>query len=129
MACGRSHKAGQHLAGLVVVIVDGLLAQQHQQRLLALDELQEYLCRVERLDAPRRLFTSMARSAPMASAVRSWCLHLGRADGHDDDFLGQAFFPQAQGFFQRDLVEGIDALLDAIGDDAVLSGLTRIRML
>ena len=46
------------------------------------------------------------------------CLDLGRADRHDDDFIDEAFFPQAQRLFEGDLVEGIDALLDAIGDDA-----------
>ncbi len=51
----------------------------------------------------------------MASAVRSCVLHVRRADGSHHHFLGEsAFFLQAQGLFQRDLVEGVDALLDAI---------------
>ena len=45
-------------------------------------------------------------------------LAVSRADGGDDDFLGAAALLDAQGLFERDLVEGVDAHLDAVGDDA-----------
>ena len=40
----------EHLAGLVVVVVDGLLAEDHEQRLLLLDELEEHARGGERLE-------------------------------------------------------------------------------
>ena len=51
------------------------------------------------------------RGAQLLLAVR-------RPDGDDDDFLGAAALLDAQRLFERDLVEGVDAHLDAVGDDA-----------
>ena len=44
------------------------------------------------------------------------------ADGYDHDLLGLAGFTQAQGFLQRDLVEGVYAHLDAVGVHAAAVG-------
>ncbi len=47
-------------------------------------------------------------------------LHIGRPDGDHHHLFGQALLLQPQGFFQRDFVEGVDALFDAIGNDAAV---------
>jgi serine/threonine-protein kinase RIO1 len=51
-------------------------------------------------------------------AIAQVRLGVGRGDGGDDDFGGDALVAQAQGFFQRDVIEGIGRELDAIGDHA-----------
>ena len=44
-------------------------------------------------------------------------LRVGGTDADDDDFAGAAFFLDAQRLFERDLIEGIDAHLHAVGHD------------
>ena len=92
---------GQHLAGLVAVVVDGLFAQD--------DELGLFLCRpgplrslaTARGCSSASVSTRMARSAPMAMAVRRVSWHWATPHGDGDDFGGDAFFFQAHGLFQR----------------------------
>src|SRR5881275_1114486 len=77
----------EHLSGLAVVIVDRLLAEDHEQRLLAFDELQQRPRRNQRLDHAVGLHQHGAirphgqRRAQLRLAVR-------RAHGGDDHLLG-----------------------------------------
>ena len=64
---------GQHLTGLAVVVVDALLAEQHDLRRLLLDELEENSSRRPAVRPALSACTRIARSAPMASPVRSCC--------------------------------------------------------
>src|SRR5436190_1810884 len=112
----------EHLSGLAVVIVDRLLAEDHEQRLLALDELQQRPRRNQRLDHAVGLHQHGAirphrqRRAQLLLAVR-------RAHGGDDHLLGAAALLDAQRLLERDLVEGIDAQLDSVGDHTAAIGL------
>jgi hypothetical protein len=69
----QAGQRGQHLAGLVAVVVDGLLAQDDQARLLLVDQGLQQLGHGQRLQFSAHS-TRMPRSAPMAMAVRrvSW---------------------------------------------------------
>ena len=108
-------QAGEHLAGLVVVVVDGLLAQQHQQRLLAFHQLQQDARRVQRFDA--RGFHQQRAIGAHGQRRAQLVLDIGRPDGGHHDLIGQALFLEPQGLFEGDFVERIDALLDAVRDD------------
>ena len=61
---------GQHLAGLVVVVVDGLLAEDDEERLFPLDQLEQH-ARAASGSSGASATTCSARCAPMASALRS----------------------------------------------------------
>jgi hypothetical protein len=76
VACGQVQQRGQHLAGLVAVVVDRLLAQDHQAGLLLVDQGLQQLGDGQRLQFFGGL-TRMARSAPMAMAVRRVSWHCG----------------------------------------------------
>src|SRR5699024_4449097 len=41
-------------------------------------------------------------------------------DGDGDDFVGDAGLLPLHGLFQRDFIERVDAVLDAVGDDAAV---------
>src|SRR5262249_48134475 len=114
---GTIPERGQHLPGLAVVVVDGLLAQEHRQRLLLLDELQEYLCDVQRLDQIRMFDQHRAIRAHGKSGTQL-LLHLRPTDRRHHDFLDAPFFLDTQGLLERDVVERIAAHLDAVRDDA-----------
>ncbi len=88
---GTPPQGRQHLAGLVVVVVDRLLAEDHEERLFLLDDLQEQLGDVQRFDRAA-LSMRIARSAPIARAVRSCCCVSCGADGDDDDLFSAAAF-------------------------------------
>ena len=72
-------KGGQHLAGLVAVVVDGLLADKDKARLLARHDFLEKLGDGERLDLVRRL--DMNAAIGTHGKCRTDCfLILARAD-------------------------------------------------
>ena len=56
-------------------------------------------------------------------------LRVAGTDADGEHLVGLAALLDAQRLLERDLVERIDAHLDAVGDHAVLSGLTRTRTL
>jgi len=107
----------QHLTGLVVVVVDALLAEQHDLRLLALDELQEHARSGERLERRVRLHEDRPIGAHRKAGAQL-LLGVGGTDARNDHFRGAAFLFDAQRLLEGDLVEGVDAHLDAIGHDA-----------
>jgi len=45
-------------------------------------------------------------------------LGVGRPDAHGEDFVSEALFLDAECFLESDFVEGVDAHLDPLGDDA-----------
>jgi hypothetical protein len=114
--------ARQHLAGLVGVVVDRLLAEDHQPRLLFFDQLEEDAGRGQRLHGvggdhvDRPVCTHRQAIAQMRGEV-------GRPDTDYHDFRGDAFLAQAQRLFQRDVVERIGGQLDAVGDHTAAVGL------
>ena len=112
----------QHLAGLAVVVIDRLLAEDHQQRLLALDELQQRARGDQRLDDAVGLHVQRAVRAHRQRGAQL-LLAVGGPDGGDDDFVGAAALLDAQRLLERDLVEGVDAHLHPVGDDAAAVGL------
>ena len=72
--------------------------------------------RGERLDRRVGLHEDRAVRAH-GEAGAQLLLRVRRADADDDDFGGAAFLLDAQRLFERDLIEGIDAHLDAVGHD------------
>ena len=77
----------QHRAGLAVVIVDRLLADDDQEGLLALDQLQQRSRGDQRLDDAVRLDVQGAVRAHRQRRAQL-LLAVGRPDRRDDDFLG-----------------------------------------
>jgi hypothetical protein len=109
VACGRSH-----LAGLVAVVVDRLLAQQDQAGLLLVDQRLQQLGHRQRLQFFGGLHQDGAIGADRHCGAQGF-LALRDAAGHRDDFGGDALFLQPHGLFDGDLVERVHAHLH-IGD-------------
>ena len=125
---------GEHLAGLVGVVVDRLLAQDHELRLfLRRDRLQQ-LGHGERLQLDVGLDQDRAVGAQRQRRAQRF-LARGHAAGHRDDLGGDALLLQPHRLLDRDLVErihrhldvgrvdagavGLDADLDVVIDDAL----------
>jgi hypothetical protein len=113
VACG-SRQRGQHLAGLVAVVVDGLLAQDHQLRLFLVDQGLEQLGHGQRLQLGVGLDQDGAVGADGHGGAQGF-LALRDAAGHGDHFGDHALLLQAHGLFDGDFVEGVHRHLD-VGD-------------
>jgi hypothetical protein len=97
---------GQHLAGLVAVVVDRLLAQNDQTRLLLLDNGLEdlgYGQRFGRLVGLHQDAAVGAHGEPGANGFGG----LRRADRDANDLAGLALLLEPKSLFDRDLVERI----------------------
>ncbi len=92
------------------------LPSNHELRRLLLDELEEDARGGERLDWAVGLHEDRAVRAH-GEAGAQLLLRVRRADADDDDFAGAAFLLDPQRLFERDLIEGVDAHLDAVGHD------------
>jgi len=112
----------QHLAGGVVVAVDGLLAHQHQVGLFLLDHRLQQLGDRQRLGIGVRLDQDAAVGAH-GQGVADSLLRLDRPDGDGDHLGGDALFLHPHGLFDRDLAEGIDGHLHVGQVHARLVGL------
>jgi hypothetical protein len=102
---------GQHLARLVAVVVNRLLAQDDQARLLLVHQRLEELRHGKRL----QLFGGFHqdRAVRADGHGRAQCfLALGHAAGDGDDFRRDALFLQAHRFFHGDFVKRVHAHLD-----------------
>ncbi len=108
---------GQHLAGLAGVVVNGLLAHQHQAGLFFFNQFQERARGGKRLDGGIGDHMNGAVGAHR-QAVADMRLAVGRAHGDHDHFGSQAFIAQAQRFFQGDVVERVGGQFHAIGNHA-----------
>ena len=111
MPCGQSEQRGEHLPGLVAVVVDRLLAEDHQFRSFLGDDALEDLGDRERLDIFLGLDQDRAVGAHGERGAQR-LLRLGRADRHRDDLGRDALFLEAHRFLDRDLVERVHAHLD-----------------
>ena len=109
---------GKHLSRLTVVVVDCLFPEYYQFG------LSSRLISSRNMRAPvngsrfAAVSTRMARSAPIASPVRSCCLAVIRTNRNNDDLICLAAFLDSQRLFQGDFIKRIDAHFDAICLDA-----------
>ncbi len=81
-----AEQAGEHLAGLIAVIVDGLFAEEDDVRLFLGDERLEDSCDAKWLDCLVVLHVD-ASVGPHRQGSSDSFLALDRADGHDHDFV------------------------------------------
>ena len=107
----------EHLAGRIIVVVDRLLAEDDQLRLLFAGDLGEDLGDAERLDLFVGLDEDRAVGAHRERGAQR-LLRLGRADRHRDDLGRDALFLEPDRFLDRDLVERVHAHLDVGEIDA-----------
>jgi hypothetical protein len=107
----KAEQRGQHLAGLVVVVVDRLLAQDDEIGLFLVDQGPQQLGDRKRL---QRFGVFDEDPAVRADGHRGpQRLLAGRAPAGDRHHLGQhALLLQPRGLFDGDLVEGVHAHLD-----------------
>ena len=106
-----AHQRRQHLAGGVHVIINRLLAQDHQiRRFLGDDRLQDFRDR-ERFQHAIMLHQDAAISAHGQRRANLFLRH-GGACGYRDDFGGHALFLEPHGFFHRDFVKGVHGHFD-----------------
>ena len=113
---------GQHLAGLVAVVVDRLLAHDDEARLLRRDDALEELGDRERLGQRVGLDEDAAVGAHGERGADGLA-RLRRADRDDHDLGRLAGFLLAQRLLDRDLVERIHRHLDVGEFDARPIGL------
>ena len=116
-----AEELGEHLGGLVVVVVDGLLAHQHHVGCFLLDDLLQDLG-----DAVGVEFAVVLDEDGAVGAHGEGGAELGdavvAADGEHDDLAAMLLF-LAQGLFNGDLVEGVHDHVDAVSHDPALVGL------
>ncbi|KLU34760.1 hypothetical protein AB595_22000 [Massilia sp. WF1] len=112
----------QHLAGLVRIVVDRLLAQDDQLRLLLVGQGLQYLGHTQRLDLGAGLDQDAAIGADRHAGTQGF-LGLGHAAGHGHDLGNLAGFLQAGRLFQRDLIERVHRHFDVGDIDAAAVGL------
>ena len=106
-----AEQRGQHLAGLVAVVVDRLLAEDDKARLFLVDDGLQNLGDRERLDIAFGLHQDAAVGAHGEAGADGF-RRLRGAD-RDADHLGRlAGLFQAQGFLDGDLVERVHRHLD-----------------
>ncbi|MCY1305189.1 hypothetical protein D9M70_549820 [compost metagenome] len=123
-ALGHASQSREHLAGLVGVGIDGLLAQDHQARLLLVDDLGQQLGDCERLQAVFAFHLDGPVGAQGQRRAQLFLAGLG-ADGDDHDFVGMALFFQLDGFFHGDLAEGVERHFEVGGIDGGAGGVHR----
>ena len=112
-----AEQGGEHLPGLVAVVVDRLLAEDDHAGLLFLGDLGEDLGDAERLDLFVGLDEDRAVGAHRQRGAQR-LLRLGRADRDRDDLGRDALFLEAHGFLDGDFVERVHAHLDVGEIDA-----------
>jgi hypothetical protein len=106
-----AQQCGQHLAGLVAVIVDRLLAQDDQAGAFLFLHLGEQLGDAQRFDFVIGLDQDGAvRTHGERRAQRF--LRFGSADRYRHDLGRRALFLQTNGFLDGDFVERVHAHLD-----------------
>ena len=109
-----AQQRSQHLAGLVAVVVNGLLAQNHQLWLFLFNQCLEQFGNRQRLqffscfDQNRTVCTNGHGSA-------QGFLALQHAATYSNDFCYLAFFAHPRGLFDGDFVKRVHAHFD-VGD-------------
>ena len=102
-----AEQRGEHLARLIAIVVNGLLAEDDEVGLLRLDDALEDLRNRERLDGHVRRLDEDAAVGADGESGADRLLRLCRPHGHDDDFRAAAFFLDADRLFDGDLTEGV----------------------
>src|SRR5690554_3797185 len=110
-ALGVAAQCSQHLAGLVVIGVDGLLAEDDQLGLFLVDH------RLEQLGDGQgvQLISGLDQNGTVGTQGQGGTqllLGSGRAYGDGNDFGCNTFFLQAYGFFHGNFAEGVHGHLD-----------------
>jgi len=109
-----AEQRGGHLARLVGVVIDRLLAHDHQLRLFLVDNRLDQLGHGQRLHFAGNLDEDAAVGAHRHRRAQSF-LRLLRTDGNYNDFGHNAGFLHAHRLFNRDFAEGIHRHLDVGG--------------
>ena len=110
-ALAPAQQRRQHLPGLVGIIVDRLLAGDHQHRLFFVADSLENFRHRQWLDLALGFHQDAAVGAHRQRGAQRLA-GLGRSDGNDDDLGCLALFLQPDRFFDRDLVKGIHGHFD-----------------
>src|SRR5690606_24530133 len=116
-ALGETGQCAEHLASLVVVAVDGLLAKDDQLRLLLVDHGLQHLGDGQRV----QFFIAFDQDGAIGTQCQSGTQLLlsgVRANGDDYDLARNALLFQAHGFFHGDFAEGVHRHLDVSEVDA-----------
>ena len=106
-----AEQRGEHLPGLIAIVVDRLLAHDDEAGLFLLDDTLEDFRNRERLDDAVDLHQDPAVGAHRERGADGLG-RLLRADRHRDDLGRGAFLLQPDRLFDRDLVERIHRHLD-----------------
>ena len=122
MACGLSQMRRQHLSGLVGVVVDRLFAEENEIRIFLLRQGEKGLRRDQRLDGRVGLHQDRPVGAHGERGAQL-LLRVGDADAHRQHLDVADALLDAQRLLERDLVERIDAHLDAVEHDPAAVGL------
>merc|ERR1719235_2740580 len=104
------HDRSKHLAGLVTVVVDGLLAKQNDFGVLSLHDRLEQLCYRQWLKFRVRQDVHPPVSAHGEGSPNCVLASL-RSHRHGDDFLCKSLLFESDGLFHRYLAEGVYAHL------------------
>src|SRR5690554_2703244 len=121
-ALAHASQSGQHLASLVVVGIDGLLAKNNQLRLFFLNNSLQQLGRFEGLN----FFVSLDVDTTVSTQSQSstdLLLSSFRSNGYNNDFTGNALLFQTNRFFHSDFAERVHCHLD-VGE--VNTGVVRL---
>ena len=107
----HTRKNRQHLASLIRIIVDGLLAENHQTRLFFFNNVLEELGDSQRLQQ----FVSLEQNTSVSShgkCCANGLLTLAGPDGYRDNLIRVACFFDTKRFFDRDFVKRVHRHLD-----------------
>ena len=121
-ALGQIGQRGQHLAGLVAVVINGLLAQNDQAGLFFLHQHLEQFGHSQRLQLDSGLDQDGAVGANGHRGAQGF-LALRDAAGHSDHLGDDALFFQANSLFDSNFVKGVHAHFDVGDVDARAVGL------
>ena len=112
----------EHLSGLVGVVIDRLLAEEDEVRVFLFHEREKRLRRNQRLD--RRV--GLHQDGPVGAHGEGGAqllLGVGDADAHGQHLDVADALLDAQSLLERDLIERIEAHLDAVEHDPAAVGL------
>ena len=118
-----AEQCGEHLAGLVAVVVDGLFAENDEAGALRVDDGLQKLGDGERFDDFVAGFDEDAAVGAHRERGADRLLRFRRSDRDRDDLGDGALFLEADGFFDGDLVERVHRHLDVGKLDARAVGL------
>src|SRR5690606_27241748 len=110
-ALAHASRTSQHLASLVVVGIDGLLAKNNQLGLFSLNNGLQQLGRFEGLN----FFVSLDVDTTVSTQSQgstNLLLRSLRANGYNNDFTGNALLFQTNRFFNCDFAERVHCHLD-----------------